>query len=263
MAFFATLGFTNIRRSWWGVRLGLLLIGCMVMVGCASVPPQAPIDQAKLAAIRSIAIAIPEHPAVSASVGAAQGANSGPSMTSAVITGAMTGFMNGYAQANAAGFNDLVKQRLPSLDFGRDLAEAFAQELSKKGYQTQLYRPDGNSGGSDNDRPAGKTDAPNDAPIADALLILVPTVGYQAPGPLNAYTRRVVLSVMLLDGKTRANILYRGFIYRRHFSDDYSYNTYGSLTDHLPEAVDGLRKALLEFAPQLGALLPHRSGGAT
>lgn len=232
------------------IRQLFLLLGVVAVAGCVSAPPLPPIDKAKLAAIRSIAIQIPDSPPIGATVGAAQSSVVATNTGSAAITGAVTGYMNAYAQSRAAKFGDLVTARLPALDLGLELAEASKTELSRRGFETLTFRP-----------ALGKSDKSPDAsnshssPTADAILVLVPTLGYQAPGPLNAYARRVLLSVMLVDSKTKNTILYRGFIYHRHFTDDYSYNTYNSLSEHLPEAVDGLRNALLDFVPLIGNLL--------
>lgn len=232
------------------LRQLFLLLGVLVVAGCVSAPPLPPIDKTKLAAIRSIAIQIPDSPQITAAVGAAQPGFAGTNVGAAAITGGVSGYLNGYAQSRAAKFGDLVAERLPTLDLGLELAEASKTELSRRGFQTLTFRPA--SGESDKSQ-----DAPDSlsSPTADAILILVPTVGYQAPGPLNAYARRVLLNVILVDAKTKNMILYRGFIYHRHFTDDYSYNTYNSLSEHLPEAVDGLRNALLDFVPLIGALL--------
>lgn len=232
------------------LRQLFFLLGIFVVAGCVSAPPLPPIDKTKLAAIRSIAIQIPDPPSISAAVGAVRLGFSGTNVGAAAITGGAVEYLSGKAQSNAAKFGDLVTERLPTLDLGLELAEASKAELSRRGFETHTFRPA--SGESGNPQDASNLLS---SPTADAILVLVPTVGYQAPGPLNAYTRRVLLNVMLVDAKTKNMILYRGFIYHRHFTDDYAYNTYNSLSEHLPEAVDGLRHALLDFVPLIGALL--------
>lgn len=237
------------------VAISVWLLSASTLVGCVTVPPAKPIDKEKLSAIRSIGIAIPKQTAVSAFVGAAPTANYvNNSTTGAIMSGAIGGFLTGYSQSRAAGFDALVKQRFPTLNFGQVLADALSRELSGSGYRVVTYVPEIDENLAK--KPATPEDLlkmkPNDVNV-DAVLILAPHTSYQAPGPLNSYTRYVMLNFSLIDVPSKTIVLDRGFTYRKHFSDDYSYNTYASLSDNLPEAIDGLHKALLDFVPLVSA----------
>jgi hypothetical protein len=161
--------------------------------------------------------------------------------------------LNGYSQSKAAGFDAFVKQQLPDLDLGKELVDKLSQELRHQGYRVEVFVP---QIGKEGVVQLASSEAilktkPDDLSV-DAVLILAPVTAYQAPGPLNAYTRHVTLDFSLIEVASKKVLIERGFLYHKHFSDDYSFNTYGTLTDSLPKSVDGLRKALLDFVPLVG-----------
>jgi hypothetical protein len=91
----------------------------------------------------------------------------------------------------------------------------------------------------------------NSQPIDDDILIqLSPLAVYAAPGPLNAYTRRVGIGVAIFNGRTRQFLGWQAFWFRPK-SDDFEYMTYDSLIADINRAAPALREALLSLVPEI------------
>lgn len=231
----------------------VIMIG--LLTACATPRPPAPVDKERLSSIKSIAVMTPPKASYLAYVGAPPSTVFVNSVGTAAMSGAIGGLLVGYSQGKASGFDAYVKNKLPDVDLNRELVETVKADLSRRGYAVQEFLP--KTTGSTKPATEGSAEAllelKPDHVQTDAILVLMPMTAYQAPGPLNSYTRQVFLTAYLVGVSDRKMILSRGYSYHKHFSDDYSYNTYNGMTEDADKAIDGLRKALLGFVPSLSA----------
>ncbi|HEX8989260.1 MAG TPA: hypothetical protein VF816_14975 [Rhodocyclaceae bacterium] len=238
-----------------------------LLSACAAPRKPDPIEQGKLASIKTIAIATPSEAKYFAFVGAAPVTTfaGGPAGAS-VASGAIAGFLTGSSQSRAAGFDGFVKHHYPGVDLNREFLNALKSGLRSEGYDVIEFaaKPIGTDKPTAPSRSSAVTAdsvlaAKPDDIQADAVMALDVSTSYAAPGPLNSFTRAISLRVLIAESRSRTLLLSRFYDYDKHFSDVYSYRTYGALTEDISRAFEGLRQALLSLVPEVCGDL-HKSG---
>lgn len=157
----------------------------------------------------------------------------------------------------AAQFPVLVRERL-KIDLRTELLDSLTRSLQAKGVQVrmaddtrnQLPRPRWTYQ-FDNKTIAGQM--PDSPPIdADLYVQLAPIALYAAPGPLNNYTARVAIAVLVYDARKRA---YVGKQLFRYEGDAPSFATYSSLAASIDQIAPLLRTSLLSLVPQVADII--------
>jgi len=188
------------------------------------------------------------------------------SIGNAAAMGAAGGMVGGLMQAQAEktqkramGFHDEIRKHFPDYDLRTDFMEALRHAFTSRGVTTTLIDSDKlneplrlrwtATGANGKPYPeAGGLDKP---PVdADLLLQVCPIAFYSAPGPLNAYRRKVSVSMALFNARTKAFI---GMQTVRFSPSDskFEYSTYDGLLSDMDNAAPALRKALLSLVPQI------------
>jgi len=187
------------------------------------------------------------------------------SASTAGAMGAAGGFVGGLIQASAEAtqkkaveFPSLVRKSLAAADLRIDLLSALRSSLEENGIAVRIssesralpprmHWPAKSADGEP--LPVGSLSA--SPPVEEDLLIQVsPVAIYSAPGPLNAYGRKVGIGLAMFDGRTRQFIGWQA-VYFKSMDGKYQYSTYNSLVADLDKAAPALHDALISLVPEV------------
>jgi len=220
----------------------------------AAVPGVTPNTQAVMTSVATTQVMNSPAPVSPAAAGVGVGVSS--------LMGALIQGKAEETQARAAAFHATVLANDPSYDlraaFLQALQEAFwargvTVATSRRGrdHPPRLRWPAKDSEGEP--LPVGP-DASSQPVDADLLVQVAPLAYFSAPGPLNAYERRVTVAVALYRGRTREFLGMQALRFTTAGFDTVSYHTYDSMVADIGRAAPALREALVSMAPRVADL---------
>jgi hypothetical protein len=182
----------------------LKLLGCIttiaMLAACATAPPP---NCMELKRVRTIAVVKPPRPAYGAGSASAPLVIPGGGAIGAAIGGAIPGGVNAARDKQAPSFDDVVVARLGDTQLTRRFLDAMESELKAHGFvvsELDLAK----SGMPTLSTPIYYKASLKRAPLkgADAILVVRFSSTYFAPGPLNAYRRQIVGTMVLFKADT-------------------------------------------------------------
>lgn len=231
------------------------VVACATFMTACTTPPRTTYDSAKLAAVKTIAIAAPPKTSYFAVSAGSNGEVMffGGGVIGAVIGGAVSGAIRAAASSrDHLTFNDLVAQKLGDTGLNRKFVDAIEGELRSEGYDVKEVDL------ADDDMPKvvfkdhGTTQALRGKPYAgaDAIMVVGNTNGYFATSAMAWFTRDVKASIALYKADTFEPIFKDQLKFNRGNADSYHYTTYSELKDDLPRAIQGVDEAVLGLVPE-------------
>jgi hypothetical protein len=241
------------------------IFACATFMTACTTPPRTTFDSAKLGAVKTIAVAVPQKTSYFAvSAGSGGGVMFfGPGVIGAVVGGVLSGAISAAAShRDHLTFNDLVAQKLGDTGLNRKFVDAIEVELRSEGYDVKEVDL------ADDDMPKvvftdhGATQALRGKPYAgaDAIMIVGNTNGYFATSAMAWFTRDVKASIAMYKADTFEPIFRDQLKFNQGNADSYHYTTYSELKDDLPRAVQGVDEAVLGLVPEFKADLMASRG---
>ena len=139
---------------------------------------------------------------------------------------------------------DDIKKRAGNKKIEEDFAAALKLELERRNYVVSLLMIEDS--------------LPTDYGDVDAVLTIGVVSDYASPGFANPFTRNVTIYANLdsiVQGKKSEPLFTSTFRYQNRASDTYKYFTYDALLKDAPNAVMGLRNAMIDLVPEIGNAL--------
>lgn len=227
---------------------GILAIAVAIgVVGCAGTPTQAPYNRAAHPQIKTIGIltpAVPEDFQVRV-VNPAEG--------NFPLLGDLVGAI--VRDVKGDHFSEAVAKQ--GFVHSKEAAEALARGVHDAGYEVLGVRAKREWGEF-----LDKDKYPNVSQVDALLDSYVTYAGYFAAGSTTPYRPTYFLGVRLVDARTKAILFADELIYNPigdtkdavtiQADPVYQYDSYDTLMNHVPEAVEGLRAALRALGGQVG-----------
>jgi len=200
--------------------------------------------------------------ASSAATSAPPSAGVAGTVAAGAIAGGVGALIQGMAedtQKRAMGFHAAVLARYPAFDLRRDLQAALRAALEARGVAVtisprgrrrapRLRWPAASPGGEPLETGPDEGLPPEDA---DLFLQVSPVVFFEAPGPLNDYTRDVSIGVVVYAARTKEFLGMQVFRFNPPGFATPRYSTYDDLVADLDTAGLALREALLTLVPEI------------
>jgi hypothetical protein len=222
------------------IKLAPMVIALSIgLAGCAGMNE---VDAIKLSSNKSVTVVYPGKTSYGA------GAASAPLIIPGGIVAALiTGAANASASntnKKAETFDELVAEKVGDTNLNRQFTGGVEDSLRDHGYVVNEVSADAPTLPTFTRDKHTQWQAEGQAyRDSDAVLIIKVSPGYQAPGPLNSYSRMIVGEIVMFKGDTHEAVLRRR-LYWQKFTDPYSYGTYAFIKD-LPHAIKGLDEAEL------------------